>query len=550
MADDFGSDSCSLHGPPTEPTLSPADLQRRIDAGTPLALIDVREHGEYNAAHIPGASSVPRRLIEYVIPRLVPTTNVPIVLYDDDSRRSLAVALLLADMGYAFLDVLDGGINRWASEGYPTEWGMNVPSKDFGEMVEVRNHVPTISAPELKAMQDRGEDLLILDTRTPEEFQRACIPGGRSMPGAELPLRIADLLAERPNARVVVNCAGRTRSIIGARTLQRMGVENVVSLRNGTSGWALAGLELERGTPPQPLPEISAEGRARSREYALNLAQQDRVRLMSVQQVQDLMAREDRVRYFIDVRTQGEYEAGHIPGFWWVPGGQAVQRADDTVAIKSAQVVFCCDDLVRAVVTASWYRQMGYSRVYAVDGGTGAWTAAGLELETGPNVLRPFGLDEAERMVPTLEAPMLAHALGINPALRVLFVDTSRDFAAGHVPGAQWISRSWLDMRLSEFAPDLDAPVVVTDVNGDNALLAALMMMRIGYRRAGVLRGGMRAWREAGLAVEQGLSGIMEPPVDVVPAGTERTYADMVQYLRWEEALGRKYEESLAAATA
>ena len=54
-------------------------------------------------------------------------------------------------------------------------------------------------------------------------------------------------------ARVVVNCAGRTRSIIGARVLQRMALPNVISLKNGTSGWVLAGFELVLREGVRPL---------------------------------------------------------------------------------------------------------------------------------------------------------------------------------------------------------------------------------------------------------------------------------------------------------
>ncbi|MFN0072753.1 MAG: rhodanese-like domain-containing protein [Chloroflexota bacterium] len=543
----FELDACSMLGPPTGPTLIPAELRRRMEAGTPMALIDVREHGEYNAAHIPGASSVPRRLLEQTIDRLVPTRHVPVVLYDDDGRRALLAGETLSAMGYGFLDILTGGINRWASEGYPTEWGMNVPSKDFGEMVEVRHHVPSISATDLKEKLDRGEDLVILDTRTPEEFQRACIPGGQSVPGAELPLRIADIVAERPNAQVVVNCAGRTRSIIGTRTLQRMGLEHVVGLRNGTSGWSLAGLELERGAQRLNLGDPSPEGRARAEAFARRVAQEDGVRALSVDGLRDLMSRADRVMYFIDVRSQEEFETGHIPGFTWVPGGQAVQRVDDTVAIRSAHVVFSCDSVTRSFVTASWYRQMGFRRVYAVDGGTDAWAAAGHDLEGGSAEARPFGLDEAERMVPTIDPGSLANALASNPDLQMIFVDTSREFSAGHIPGARWLSRSWLELNVVDIAEDLDAPLVITDVSGRSSLLAALTLAKLGYRRVGALAGGMKAWQAAGLAVEQGLTGIMDPPTDVVPAGTERSYADMVQYLRWEEALGQKYEQAVSA---
>jgi rhodanese-related sulfurtransferase len=545
--EDFGADACSMHGPPTEPTLTPAELHKRIEAGTPMALIDVREHGEYNAAHIPGASSVPRRLIETMLGRLVPTPHIPVVIYDDDGERAMLAAETVSAMGYGFLDVLTGGINRWASEGFPTEWGMNVPSKDFGERIEVEHRVPSISATELKARMDRGEDLVILDTRTPEEFQRACIPGGRSVPGAELPLRIAEIVAERPDAQVVVNCAGRTRSIIGTRTLQRMGLQNVVGLRNGTSGWSLAGLELEHGADRVSQPDVSAEGRARAEEYARRIAREDGVRSLGIDALRDMMTRTDRVQYFIDVRSREEFEAGHIPGFIWVPGGQAVQRVDDTVAVRSGHVVFCDDGVTRSFVTASWYRQMGFRRVYAVDGGTRAWVAAGHGLEIGGADPRPFGLDEAEKMIPTIDPTSLANTLATNPDLGMIFVDTSREFAAGHIPGSHWVSRSWLELRVADVAPDLDAPLLVSDVSGQNSLLAGLTLARIGYRRVGVLAGGMRAWRAAGLTVEQGLTGIMEAPTDVVPAGTERSYADMVQYLRWEEALGHKYEQAVTA---
>ena len=156
---------------------------------------------------------------------------------------------------------------------------MNVPSKDFGEQVEVEHHVPTIDADELARRQQRGDELIILDTRTPEEYRRFCIPGGRSVPGGELALRIHDIVRERPNATVVVNCAGRTRSIIGARVLQRMRLPNVVSLRNGTSGWLLAGLELERGADRVDLPEPSAEGRAAAEAFAARVAAEDGVRM-------------------------------------------------------------------------------------------------------------------------------------------------------------------------------------------------------------------------------------------------------------------------------
>jgi rhodanese-related sulfurtransferase len=472
----------------------------------------------------------------------VPWRGARVVVCDDDGVRAALAAATMEAMGYSDVSVLTGGLNRWVTEGEQTEWGVNVPSKDFGEKVEVQHHVPTIDAAELARRQRQGEPLLIVDTRTPEEYRRFCIPGGRSAPGGELALRIHDLVRERPDATVVVNCAGRTRSIIGARVLQRMQLPNVVSLRNGTSGWLLAGLELERGAHRVELRAPSPQGRAAAEAFAARVAAEDGVRMLTVAELQKVMARgSGESVYLIDVRTREEYVAGHIPGFWWMPGGQAVQRADDTVAVRAGTVVFCCDGTVRASVTASWYRQMGFADVFAVTGGTTAWAAAGLPLTPGEDEPVEPPVAEARRHVRTVAAAELAARLASARPPVVLYVDPSDRFAAGHVPGARWLSRSWLELRIAELVPDTKTPIVVTDEDGHDALLAAATLLEMGYADAAALAGGTAAWRQESRPLEQGLTGVMRPPDDVVPAGPDRGYADMINYLRWEEKLGHKY---------
>ncbi len=150
------------------------------------------------------------------------------------------------------LFVLEGGTPAWQAAGYTLYQGVNVPSKTFGELIEEERATPHISADQLKAMQAAGEDLVIVDGRTFSEFQRYAIPGGVSCINGEIALRIDDL-APDPATKIVVNCAGRTRSIIGAQTLIDLGIENeVVALENGTQGWVLAGHELERGGETAP----------------------------------------------------------------------------------------------------------------------------------------------------------------------------------------------------------------------------------------------------------------------------------------------------------
>jgi rhodanese-related sulfurtransferase len=520
-------------------TIAPEALKALLSGDASFALIDVREAGEYNSSHIAGASLVSRRQLEFVMPDAVPFAGARVVVCDDDGRRAALAAATLERLGYRNVSVLDGGINRWVTEGFATEWGSNVPSKDFGEKVEVVAHVPEIEARELAERVRRGEKFLILDSRTPEEFRRFCIPGGRSVPGGELALRITDLTRDlAPDTTIIVNCAGRTRSIIGTRVLQRMGYSNLYGLKNGTAGWLLAGERLESGADRVDLPAPSAAGVAAAEAYAAKLAAEDGVRYLDVSALDGMMARRgSETIYLVDIRTREEYAAGHIPGFRWFPGGQAVQRSDDVAVVKHATFVFACDGKARSTVIASWYRQMGFREVYALDGGTGAWARAGRALEAGAPVEVPAGYEAAKAAT----RRVTASALNASPSAATIFVDTSQDFARGHVPGARWVPRGWLEFWIGDIVPSKSTRVTVTCNDGVASTLAAVTLAELGYTDVAVLDGGMAAWQKAGLPVEKGLSGVMAAPTDVVLAGPDRNFADMQNYLRWEEALGHKY---------
>ena len=520
--------------------ITPHELHDRLGEDAPIALIDVRDPPEYNASHIVGASLIPRRMLEFELTAAVPHPDTAIVLCDEDEGRVHFAAATVERMGYSDVSTLLGGTNRWAFLDLPTEWGVNVPSKDFGERVEVVHHVPEIDADDLHDRIERGDSLVILDTRTPEEYRRSCIPGGRSMPGGELALRITDVLADAPDdATVVVNCAGRTRSIIGTRVLQRMALEReVVGLKNGTAGWMLAGHELEFGADRDALPSVTQEGQLAAEQYARRCAEEDGVQLIGVEQLDELRERsESESVYFIDVRTDTEHEAGHIPGFRWFPGGQAVQRSDDVAVVHYAPIVFACDGVARAALTASWYRQMGHRQIYALDGGTDAWAAAGRSLERGLRTAEPRLLSEARDVVETIAPGELFD----QPNAVVLHVGSSQEFAEGHPPGARWAPRATLERELAQLSPEESTPIITICEDGVQSLLAAETLMQLGRGSVVAVAGGMGAYRREGLPLEIGLTGVMSPPSDILTFGPQRGYADMQHYLRWETALGEKY---------
>ena len=103
------------------------------------------------------------------------------------------------------------------------------------------------SAEEVKQRIDANEDMVVLDVRRFDEYNTMSIPTGISVPGAELVLRVKEI-APNPKTQIIVNCAGRTRSILGTQSLINAGIPNPVhALRNGTIGWKLAGQSLDVG---------------------------------------------------------------------------------------------------------------------------------------------------------------------------------------------------------------------------------------------------------------------------------------------------------------
>lgn len=523
-------------------SVTASELNTLMQSEAELGLIDVREYGEYNTSHIPGFSPLPRRLLEFRAAELVPYKGVNLVVCDDDGKRADLAAATLERMGYAQVSVLSGGANRWAYEGFPTEWGINVPSKDFGERVQVERNIPEIDAEELEQRISNGEVKVIVDTRTPREHTSYCIPGSRSVPGGELALHIWDLVDD-VDTPVVVHCAGRTRSIIGTGLLQRMGFKNARGLRNGTMGWSMAGLDLEVGSPLTDSEAASDDARSKAEVFARKVTSEDGVQILDIGSLQELITKVDsETVYLIDVRTVEEFVDGHIPGFRWYPGGQAVQQSDDVVAVRTGRIVFCCDSTTRGFTTASWFRQMGYPNVYAVEGGTSAWANSGLQLESGMPQQELFGLDEAQDKVRHIAPSGLEKRLQSATPPTMLFVGTSREFADGHVPGARWMPRGWLELSIDELTSDKSSELVVICIDGVNSILAAATLDEMGYQNVSVLDGGMRAWTDKRLSVETGLTGVMNPPGDMVAFGTERNWAEAINYLRWEEELGRKYE--------
>ena len=269
--------------------------------------------------------------------------------------------------GYSDVSVLDGGIAAWESAGFRIYSGVHVPSKAFAEVVEHDLGTPWITATELKALIDAGRDIAVFDSRSFAEYHSNSIPTAVSVPGAELVYRFKDLVPS-PSTMVIVNCGGRTRSIIGAQSLINAGVPNkVVSLKDGTMAWHLAGFQVAQGADRRP-PEVSASIR-RSRA-SIGRAHRHAVCAFRASILPRSQHGAPRATGARSMCSTCAHPRNTRPVMWRVfgpaPGGQLVQETDNYLATWGARVVLADTDGVRAVMTASWLKQMGWGDVAVI----------------------------------------------------------------------------------------------------------------------------------------------------------------------------------------
>jgi rhodanese-related sulfurtransferase len=361
------------------PAVSPSQVRTALLLREEIALLDLRHEAAFATGHPLFAANMAAERISLEAEMRLPRKDVPIVIYDAGEDLVAEAADRLTALGYSNVRQLAGGLHGWRDAGYELFQDVNSYAKAFGELVEARRHTPSLPAEEVAALIADNANIAILDVRRFDEYATMNIPGSVSVPGAELVLR-AGQAAPDPGTTIVVNCAGRTRSIIGTQSLINAGIANkVVALRNGTIGWTLAKQDLEHGADRRGgiAPSEDAEAKAR------DVAYRSGVRRLDMAEAAALVAQSNRTLYRFDVRDAEEYTAGHIPGFRHYAGGQLVQEIagfrhyaggqlvqeiDMAAPVRGGRILLTDDKGVRADMTASWLAQMGFE-TFVLDGG-------------------------------------------------------------------------------------------------------------------------------------------------------------------------------------
>jgi rhodanese-related sulfurtransferase len=362
----------------TAPSITPSQVRRALLLRNEIALLDVRHEAAYASGHPLFAANMAAERIALEAGTRLPRKDVPVVVYDAGEGLVPRAADRLRALGYTDVRQLDGGLQAWQRAGFELFQDVNSYPKAFGELVESRRHTPSLRADEVAALMASKANIAVLDVRRFDEYATMNIPGSVSVPGAELVLR-AGRVAPDPETTIIVNCAGRTRSIIGTQSLINAGVANkVVALRNGTIGWVLAKQDLEHGADRRGGIGLFEGAKTNAREVAYRAG----VRHVGMEEAIALEAQTHRTLYRFDVRSADDYAAGHIGGFRHYPGGQLVQEIDMAAPVRGARILLTDNMAVRADMTASWLAQMGWE-TYVLDGGYDH------QLEAGPPEVLP-----------------------------------------------------------------------------------------------------------------------------------------------------------------
>ncbi|ACB96153.1 rhodanese-like domain-containing protein [Beijerinckia indica] len=340
-----------------------AALQTWLSEGTAsrqeLALLDVRPEEAFGKGHPFFGTNLPLNRLEQDVSLFVPRKAVRLVLVDAGDGDSEKAAAILDKLGYSDINILKGGVPAWTEESLNGQPTFDIPGIVFSESVRDAQKTPSISATELNALYASGADVVVLDTRTIEEFAAFHVPRARSLPGAEILHRFLDYVPS-PDTLVVISCAGLPRAIIGAQTLIDADVPNrVVLLEEGTTGWKQAGFELESGLQDQFGP-VTPRAAAFGEERARVLTQLTDVEDISPEEVAEWLADDSRTTYVLDVRLPQDFARGHWTGSVSAQGGQLLAVSHRSVAVRDARLILIDEHGTQAVTTAYWLRRRGW----------------------------------------------------------------------------------------------------------------------------------------------------------------------------------------------
>jgi rhodanese-related sulfurtransferase len=94
--------------------IHPATLAKKLDAGEPVYLLDVRQPWEHEYSHLPNSTLIPLGELPERLPEVEVPEGAAVVVYCHHGVRSLSGAAILEANGFGEAFSLAGGIEAWS----------------------------------------------------------------------------------------------------------------------------------------------------------------------------------------------------------------------------------------------------------------------------------------------------------------------------------------------------------------------------------------------------------------------------------------------------
>jgi len=119
-----------------------------------------------------------------------------------------------------------------------------MPHKSAADLIaEAKQRITEVTPQDVRDMQARGDDIVLLDVREPNEWNLGHLPNAVHIPRGIMETTIEPRVPR--DRRVVIYCASGNRSALAADTLRQMGYADPSSMSGGFRGWAEAGGAVE-----------------------------------------------------------------------------------------------------------------------------------------------------------------------------------------------------------------------------------------------------------------------------------------------------------------
>ena len=293
------------------PSVTVSELDAFIEGKNPV-FVDVRDVFAFEKSHVKGAVHLPLELLPQQM-KAIPA-NRPVIVYDETGKKGHQALRTLLGAGFKDVTNISGGHTSLQRQARTTGFKflkidlLPVELKSVGEETAKAEEKTTAKAQDLNSP-------IVVDVRTPEEFQDGAYPGAINIPLDEMQLRINELGSK--SREITLYCASGARSAYAQRVLMQIGYTNV------TNGGGIAAMMASRNTKPA----------------AANLSKEPII---------------------VDVRTPQEFVGGAFPGAINIPLDDLQIRINE-LGGKSREITLYCASGARSAYGQRVLQQMGYT---------------------------------------------------------------------------------------------------------------------------------------------------------------------------------------------